>query len=57
MSESSFKITKVTGLPNGSVASGDDDRPSANGQATVIAAESTEIKRVPERRHLRLVQE
>jgi hypothetical protein len=57
MPESSFKITKVTGLPQGPVASGNANQPSANGQPSVIATGSTDVERDPQRRHLRLVQD
>jgi hypothetical protein len=55
--QSTFSITKITGLPPEQVTSGDHDRPSANGSFVVVTTGSTNDERAEKRAHLRLVRE
>jgi hypothetical protein len=54
--ESTFSITKITGLPEGKLTSGSHDQSSANGHAAVVTTGSTD-ERAQQRAHLRLVRE
>lgn len=54
--QSTFSITKITGLPE-KVTSGNHDQPSANGHAAVVTTGSTNDERAQKRAHLRLVRD
>jgi hypothetical protein len=55
--QSTFSITKITGLPPEQVTSGSHDQPSANGSFVVMATGSTNDERAEKPAHLRLVRD
>lgn len=56
--QSTFSITKITGLPPEKVVtSGEHDQPSANGSYAVVTTGSTTDQRAEKRAHLRLVRD
>jgi hypothetical protein len=55
--QSTFSITKITGLPPEQVTSGSHDQPSANGSFLVVTTGSTNDEHANKRAHLRLVRD
>jgi hypothetical protein len=55
--QSTFSITKITGLPPEQVTSGSHDQPSANGSFVIVTTGSTSDERADKRAHLHLVRE
>jgi hypothetical protein len=55
--QSTFSITKITGLPQEKVTSGSHNQPSANGSVVIVTTGSTNDDRAEKRAHLRLVQD
>jgi hypothetical protein len=55
--QSTFIITKVTGVSPETVTSGSHDQPSANGSFVVVTTGSTSDERTEKRAHLRLVRD
>ena len=55
--QSTFSITKITGLPKERVTSGSHDQPSANGHVVVVTTGSTTDERAKKRAHLHLVRD
>ncbi len=55
--QSTFAITKITGVPPEQVSSGSHDQPSANGFYKVVTTGSTHDEHAEKRAHLRLVRD